>query len=752
MRFIAWSRAPSARNEETHVTQNSAADRYSRFPATMLQAIQYQKTGELQVKELPAPELKPKMIIVRTAASLISAGTERTSVSTAQASTLQKIRTRPDLVRQVIDMARREGWWNTYEKVRTKLDSYKALGYAAAGEVVASLCDEFRPGDRVACAGGGYASHAEVIAVPRNLATKIPDGVSYDEAACTTLGAIALQGVRQARVSLGESVAVIGLGLLGQLTVQLLKASGCRVIGLDINEGLFALAREFGADSVAISGGEALPAIESFSRGIGVDAVIITAGTSSNAPMELAIKAARKRGRVVVVGAIGMNVPREGFYEKELDITIACSYGPGRYDPNYEEEGIDYPVGYVRWTEGRNMEAVLDLMASRRLNIGRMITHRIPIAEASRAYDLITGKIQEPYIGIVLTYPDRGGEAMKRVIRLASTPDRAPGSVGLGFIGAGSFAQSYLIPPAKNAGARMVAVMTSTSVNARSVAEKFGFAEASTDADSILSHSGIDALFIASRHDTHGDYVARALEAGKQVFVEKPLAINRQELARIDMIARNGNDRLMVGFNRRFSEPVRAVRRLYERVDEPLVMTYRVNAGFIPPEHWIQMESQGGRIIGEGCHFIDTMQYLTGGSRPISVYAAAIGSGNTRGRNADSVSITLRFSDGSVGTLLYLANGDASIPKEYLEVFGGGTTAIMENFRKVTTARGRKLNTVSFNGDKGHAEEVRLTLDAIRTGGPMPIDYQSLYDTTLATVAAVESLESGEVVWVERGE
>ncbi len=715
----------------------------------MLQAIQYQKTGELQVKELPAPELKPKMIIVRTAASLISAGTERTSVSTAQASTLQKIRTRPDLVKQVIDMARKEGWWNTYEKVRTKLDSYKALGYAASGEVVASLCDEFRPGDRVACAGGGYASHAEVIAVPRNLATKIPDGVSFDEAAFTTLGAIALQGVRQARVSLGESVAVVGLGLLGQLTVQLLKASGCRVIGLDINEGQFALAREFGADAVAISGSEAHPAIESFSRGIGVDAVIITAGTSSNAPIELAIKAARKRGRVVVVGAVGMNLPREGFYEKELDITIACSYGPGRYDPNYEEDGIDYPIGYVRWTEGRNMEAVLDLMAARRLTIEPMITHRIPIEEASRAYDLITGKIKEPYIGILLTYPNRGAAAMERVVQLTSTPIGASGTVGVGFIGAGSFAQSYLIPPAKSVGAAMVAVMTSTSVNARSVAEKFGFAEASTDADHLLSHSGINALFIASRHDTHGEYVARGLAAGKQVFVEKPLAINRAELTRIDEIATAGNDRLMVGFNRRFSEPIRSIRKLFERVGEPLVITYRVNAGFIPPEHWVQLESQGGRIIGEGCHFIDTMQYLTGGARPLNVYAAAIGSDNARGRNADSVSITLRFSDGSVGTLLYLANGDASIPKEYLEVFGGGTTAIMENFRKVITARGRKLNNLSFNGDKGHAEEVRRTLEAMRTGDPMPIDYRSLRDTTLATFAAVESLESGEVVWMD---
>lgn len=712
----------------------------------MLQAIQYQKTGELHVKELPAPELKPKMIVVRTFASLISAGTERTSVATAKASMLEKVRTRPDLVRQVIDMAKKEGVMSTLEKVRTKLDSYKALGYSAAGVVVESLCDEFAPGDRVACAGGGYASHAEVIAVPRNLAVKIPEGVSYDEAAFTTLGAIALQGVRQAKVNLGESVAVIGLGLLGQLTVQLLKAAGCRVIGLDINERQFDLAREFGADALAVSGPAAANAVESFTRGIGCDAVIITAGTSSNDPMTFAIQAARKRGRVVVVGAVGMDIPRSPFYEKELDITISCSYGPGRYDPLYEEEGQDYPVGYVRWTEGRNMEAVLDLVAARKLNVERIITHRIPITEAERAYDLVTGKIQEPYMGIVLTYPDRGAAALNRAVQVAPAAAKS-GALGVAFIGAGSFAQSYLLPPARATGARMVSVATSTAVNARSVAEKFGFEEASTDSAALLARADVDAVFIATRHDTHGRYVAAALDAGKQVFVEKPLAISRGELDALAERARNAGGRVMVGFNRRFSESLGAVKKHFASVGEPLVMTYRVNAGFIKAEHWVQAESQGGRIIGEGCHFIDCMQYLTG-ARPVSVYAAAIGSVNAAVRNADSVSITVRFSDGSVGTLVYLANGDPSVPKEYFEVFGGGSTAIMDNFRTVMLAAGRKSRTVKFNGDKGHTAEVNATLAAMKSGGPMPIAFESLYDTTLATIAAVESLETGEVVRV----
>lgn len=711
----------------------------------MLQAIQYQKTGELSVKDLPAPELKPGMVIVRTSASLISAGTERTSVETAKASMLQKARSRPDLVRQVLDMAKKEGAMATWEKVRTRLDSYKALGYSAAGVVIASSVDEFAPGDRVACAGAGYASHAEVIAVPKNLVIKVPEEVTLDEACFTTLGAIAMQGVRQAKVSLGESVAVIGLGLLGQLTVQLLKASGCRVIGLDINERQFALAREFGADAVTTSSGGAASVIESFTRGLGADAVIITASTGSNEPMELALKAARKKGRVVVVGAVGMNLPRSPFYEKELEVTIACSYGPGRYDPSYEEDGHDYPVAWVRWTERRNMESVIDLIAAGKLNVKRMISHRIPIAEAERAYDLITGKINEPYIGIVLNYPDRGEKAMLRSVKVGNGASNGSANLGIGFVGAGNFAQSFLLPNAKKSGARLVAVATSTSVNAHSVAEKFGFSEATTDASALIANKGIDAVFIATRHDTHGEFVAGALEAGKQVFVEKPLAISREELETIRGIVEAKNDRVMVGFNRRFSASVRAVKGNFAGVGEPLVMLYRVNAGFIPLESWVQAESQGGRIIGEGCHFIDTMQFLTD-ARPVSVYAAAIGSRNAQVRNADSVSITVRFSDGSVGTLLYLANGDGAISKEYLEVHGGGRSAVMDNFRQVTLARGRKTKVEKFDGDKGHAEEVHQTLAAMKNHTAMPISFQSLHDTTLVTLAAMESLATGNAV------
>lgn len=712
----------------------------------MLQAVQHQNSGELVVKELPAPELRPKMILVRVAASLISAGTERTSVAGAQASLLGRARANPDQVKQVWEMVKKDGVRGTLEKVRGKLDSYKSLGYSAAGVVIASSCDEFAPGDRVACGGQGIASHAEVIAVPRNLAVKIPEGVEFDEAAFTTLGSIAMQGVRQARLSLGESVAVVGLGLLGQLTVQLLKSSGCRVVGLDINDGALELAKTFGADLTVKSGSAALGAVESFTRGVGCDAVILTAGTSSNEPMEFAIKAARKRGRIVVVGAVGMDLPRSPFYEKELDVTISCSYGPGRYDPQYEEEGVDYPVGFVRWTERRNMESVLDLVAEKKLAVGKMITHRFPITEAPRAYDIVTGKVNESSLGIILTYPDRP-ESMTRTVSIAQGSAKAKETLGIGFVGAGNFAQGSLLPPLRSLPVSFRSVMTSTPVNARSVAERFGFAEATSDVESMLRNKEIDGLFIASRHDSHAAYVLGGLRAGKQVFVEKPLAVTREELAEIDEAAQT-NDRVMVGFNRRFSAPVVAMREHFSSVVEPIAMVYRVNAGFVPPENWVQNDANGGRIIGEGCHFIDTMQYLCN-SLPVSVHAVALGSTNARARNADNVAITLRFANGSIGTVLYLAGGDPSVPKEYFEAHGGGRSAIMDNFKTLTVAAGKKSSVRKFNGEKGHPEEMKATVEAMRKAGPMPISYESLRATTLATFGALDSLETGLPVEIE---
>ena len=710
----------------------------------MYQVIQHQKTGDIEVANLPAPTLRPGWIVVRTAASLISAGTERASVEKSKASLLERARKQPDDVRQVLDMAKKEGVVNTVRKVMNKLDSYRSLGYSAAGVVVESACDEFAPGDRVACAGAGYAVHAEIISVPKNLAVRIPGPVTFEEASFTTLGAIALQGVRQADPRLGESVAVIGLGLLGQITVALLKANGCRVIGLDIDESQFELARSFGADQVAGSDGTGVDAVASFTRGLGADAVIITAATGSNGPMESAIRMARKKGRVVVVGAVGMDIPRSPFYEKELEITISCSYGPGRYDPSYEEEGNDYPPGYVRWTENRNMEAILDLIAAGSLDVKKIITHRFDVTEAAAAYDLVTGATKEPFIGIVLTYPESGNDT-GRLVPVGESSGRGNQGVRLGFIGAGSFAQGYLLPHLEKLEVDRVAAVTATPANAKSAAEKFGFALAGTDAVEVIESPETNALFIATQHDTHGDYVARGLERGKQVFVEKPLAISEEELQRIEELGATGKDRLMVGFNRRFSQSFEAIREHMRPVGEPLVLLYRVNAGHIPASHWVQRPEQGGRIIGEGCHFADTFASLVEAS-PVRVYASAISSQNREVRNADSVSITIDYADGSVGTILYLANGAKGMAKEYCEVFGGGRSAIMNDFREVTLYSGTKRTTKKFDGTKGHREEVVATIEAMRSGSSMPIPFRSLVETTRVTFAALESLATGQPI------
>jgi len=719
----------------------------------LLQITQYQKTGEISVDELPAPKLRPGSVLVRNVFSLISAGTERTSVETAQASMLQKARSRPDLVRQVLDNFNREGLLSTYKKVRERLDNFKELGYSCAGVVVESAVDDFKVGDRVACAGVGYASHAEIVSVPRNLVVKVPDEVGFDEAAFTTVCAIAMQGVRQADVRVGEQVAVIGLGLIGLITVQLLKASGCRVIGMDIAPRNFDLALTLGCDRCAISNHGAALEVQSFTRGYGADAVVITAATTSNEPVELAIQCARKRGTVVAVGGVGMNIPRSPFYEKEINFRMSCSYGPGRYDPDYEEGGQDYPLGFVRWTENRNMEAALDMMAQRKLNVVALITHRVQVEESLRAYDIITGKVQESYLGILIQYPDTSdSSALSRRIELRTSERTAPGRRAvLGFIGAGNFTQSVLLPPLMKLAPRLRGLATTKPVNARKTAEKYKFEFCTTDAPAIINDQDVNLVFVTSRHDSHARYVAEALRAGKSVFVEKPLALNNEELETIlDAYAeaeRAANaPLLMVGYNRRFSEPVRAIQRLFAGRTEPLAMHYRVNAGFTPSTHWMQHPDQGGRFIGEGGHFVDVMQFVCG-ALPSSVYAVAPTDGARRYNN-DNILLTISFADGSVGTIHYLANGAEAVDKEYLEVFGDSKIARMWNFRKLECAVGRKKSSTSFSGDKGHAAEMKALLDGFESGASSPISIESLAATSRVTFAAMESLRSNSVVLV----
>ena len=706
----------------------------------MLQVIQHQKSGEIIVEELPAPECLNEGILVRTEYSLISAGTERTSVTNAKSSLIQRAKRQPDQVKLVMDFIKKEGVMATAKRVLSTLASYKTMGYSIAGEVIESRCDEFAVGDLVACGGAGYAVHAEVITVPKNLAVKIPENVSLQDACYTTLGSIALQGIRQADLRLGENVAVIGLGLLGQLTVQMLKASGCRVVGMDINEGLFEKAKEYGCDVCYPSSKDYIKDVKAFTRGIGCDAVILTASTDSNEPVELALQLARKKGKVVVVGAVGMNIPRSPFYEKEIDLKISCSYGPGRYDRNYEELGHDYPAAYVRWTENRNMQAFLDLIASGNIDVESMTTHTMEIDKAAKAYDIITGKVQENFLGILLHYPERK-DYLKRTVKIKEY--EAKSEVKLAFLGAGSFAQNYLIPPLKQANVDFTAVSTATAVNAQTAAKKHGFAYSSTDSSELINHKDTNAVFCATLHDTHGKYVIESVEAGKPVFVEKPLAISREELEKISEAVEKHNGRVMTGFNRRFSKSFETIKSFFEGRSEPMNISYRVNAGQLPGTHWVYDKAQGsGRVIGEACHFIDCMAYLAK-SLPVKVYAETISGKDPDVFRGDNIAITIKFADGSMGILNYLNTSDSSVPKELCEVSCGGSTAIMDNFTTVSLYKNGKVKKHTFDGKKGHDEEVLATIEAIKNGKEMPISFKELKAVTEATFAANESIKTG---------
>lgn len=719
----------------------------------MLQVIQYQKSGEISIENLPAPQLKRGGILVRNHFSLISAGTERSSVTTAQASLIGKARSRPDLVRQVMNNVKREGLLATIEKVQNRLDNFKELGYSCAGVVAESATEEFKVGDRVACGGVGYASHAEYVFVPGNLAVLVPEQVSLGEAAYSTVASIAMQGVRRADLRVGERVVVLGLGLIGLLTVQLLKASGCFVIGLDVSDRNFELARALGCDECAISDHASISRVEDFTNGYGSDAVLITAATTSNEPVEFAMQYARKRSKVVVVGTVGMDIPRNPFYEKELDFRISCSYGPGRYDPEYEEGGNDYPIGYVRWTEKRNMGSVLDLMAAGKLDVRTLTTHTFDIGQSLDAYDIVTGKTRAYHIGILIQYPEGTEPAneIRRRVQFSAARSAPAGQPVLGFIGAGNHTQSYLIPPLMKLSATLETVVTSKPVNAMSVAKKFGFRAFATDAKEVLSDPNINLVFVNTRHDSHGRYVLDTLRAGKGIFVEKPLTIEPNELEEIatlyEAASRQGSAPfVMVGYNRRFSDAMQTVKEFMSKTNEPLVMTYRVNAGFLPASSWYQGSEQGGRIIGEGCHFVDTMQFLSG-SLPVSVFATAPADSNNRYNN-DNVSVEIAFADGSVGHILYVANGASSMPKEYFEVFGGGRSATMDNFKTVTLYDGGRKRSQSFSGDKGHASEMKAVFDGIHRG-ESPIPFFSLVATSRATFSILDSLRSRARVDIE---
>lgn len=730
----------------------------------MKQVLQHASTGEIAVAEVPAPQLLPGCVLVRVAASVVSAGTERASAEFAGKNLLQKAQARPDLVRDVISKIQRDGIFAAIQTVRNRLDQPQAPGYSSAGTVIASGegVTDLQPGDRVACAGAGFAVHAEVACVPRLLVARLPAGdssgkeVSFEEAAFATVGAVALHGIRTAEVKLGDLVAVIGLGLLGQLTVQLLKAAGCRVLGMDVDSSRAELARHLGGDVVAVSAAEFRDLCVEHSRGAGVDSVLITAETDSSDPVNLAGAIARDRAIVVAVGTVGLDLERKAYYEKELDFRIPRSYGPGRYDTAYEQKGRDYPIGYVRWTETRNMDAFVQLLAARKITIGPLITHRFPIEHVRDAYDLITGKRSEPFLGIVIQYSDAAD--LERTLELvprtpAGSPLRAD-SISVGLLGAGVFAGT-IVPALKAADAVLAGVCAATGAHAQHAAKKFGFRYCTTDEGQIIGDASINAVVVATRNHLHARQVLAALAAGKHVFCEKPLCLSEEELRSIvRAYLQNENAsgrplRLMVGFNRRFAPMVVQMKSFLEQISEPLALHYRVNAGYLAPDHWVNdRELGGGRILGEVCHFVDLLMFLAG-SQVAEVEARSVGS---CGRySGDNVLASIRFRNGSAGTISYLANGDRSFSKERLEVFGGGAAAVLEDFRSLELVHnGRKRAIHSrWRQDKGHRGEWAAFSQSIRQGENAPIPFDQLVCSTLATLKIDQAVATGERLLVD---
>jgi polar amino acid transport system substrate-binding protein len=706
----------------------------------MKQVLQNRKTGRPFVGEVPVPALQRGRVLVRTVASLISAGTERMAVEMVSKGLVNEARQRPDLVKAVVSKVKSEGLLNTFASVRDKMEASTTLGYSAAGIVTAVAEDisEFQVGDRVACAGVGFASHAEVLSVPRNLCVQLPRDVTFDEGAFGTLGAIALQGVRLAAPGLGESIVVIGLGLVGQLTVQLLKANGCRVFGLDLDSRRVTLATELGADAATVSNDDAQKEIDAWTRGRGADAVLITAATDSNQPVELAAKVSRLKGRVVVVGMTGLEIPRQPFYMRELSLMISMSYGPGRYDPNYEERGNDYPFAYVRWTEKRNIEAFLELINSGNIRLDKLISHKFPIDQAERAYQLISGDVSEPYLGVVLNY-DPDSKIPTRVALEASKSGN-DSTISLGVIGAGGYVPAMLLPHFKGAGVNFKSIATASGVSAHDVGKRFGFQYAVSKAEEILNDPDVNLVIVGTRHDLHAELATKALFANKHVFVEKPLALNDEELERVLNAASGSAGMLIVGFNRRFSPLAVQARNFFAGRISPLSITYRVNAGRLPKEHWLQDEQQGGgRIIGEVCHFIDVLTYLIGAT-PISVFAEAVSATSDKVVNADSVFITLKFEDGSNGTIAYLAEGDRGLAKERVEVFGEGRTFVLDDYRSAAMYRDGREKQVSLKAqDKGQRDQVKAVCAAVQSGTP-PISLDELASTTRTTFRILDSL------------
>jgi len=713
----------------------------------MKQLVQTLKNGEILTIEVPPPVLGKGMILIKNYYSLISPGTEGRTVRVAQKSLIGKAKERPQQVRQVIDSLKKQGPVQTYKTVMSRLDAYSPLGYSSAGRVieVASDIKGFTVGDPVACGGGGYANHAEIVAVPSNLCVKLKTDADMKRAAYNTLGAIALQGVRQADLKIGETCAVIGLGLIGQLTSLILRAGGIKVIGIDVDSRMVEIARQrclyLGLERTEPS---LLDEIGTFTQGIGVDAVIITAATHSLDPINLAGTIARKKGRVVIVGDVLTGFEREPYYKKELELRMSCSYGPGRYDMAYEEKGIDYPVGYVRWTEKRNMEAFQELVHSGKISIDYLTTHIFDLDDAPKAYDLILDK-KEPFLGILIKYNVADAELTPKIETGIQSPQ---GRVNIAFIGAGNYAQGFLLPNIhKSKDIALKGVMDSSGAVAKKVAEKYGFDFCTSDEKEIFENPEINTVFIASRHDSHADYVLKGLRNGKNVAVEKPLCLSESKLAEIkeSFVQAQGFSPapiLLVGFNRRYA-PLTKI--LKERLGVgPMAMIYRVNAGRIPADSWIQdKDVGGGRIIGEVCHFVDYLTFMNG-SFPESVFAVAMADVSNL---EDTLNISMKFKNGSIGAISYLANGSKTFFKEHIEIYKDGITGTIRDFKELRIyERGKKLKKKLWSRDKGQRNMIRTFLDSIKSGKPSPISFEELYTVTLTTFKIIESIRKNSPI------
>lgn len=701
----------------------------------MKQVLQSLANGETSLEDVPCPKTKVGNVLIRTSKTLVSVGTERMLVDFGKAGLIEKARSQPDKVKMVLDKVKTDGLMATYETVRSKLDQPLPLGYCNVGKVLDGSDSGFEVGTRVVSNG----NHAEVVRVPKNLVAAIPDGVDDESASFTVLGAIAMQGIRLIRPTIGETVVVTGLGLIGLLAVQILKANGCRVLGIDFDSAKCELAKQFGAEVVDLSKGEdALVVAEAFSRGRGVDAVLITASSKSNDIMHQAATMCRKRGRIVLVGVVGLELSRADFYEKEITFQVSCSYGPGRYDEEYEDKGRDYPFAFVRWTEQRNFEAILDLMSSGAINVKPLVSHRFSIDDAKAAYEKLDDRSS---LGIVLDYNEsNGSELTKSTVVLDEQKSFSASKGNVAFVGGGNYASRVLIPAFREAGANLTTIVTSGGISAVHHGKKNGFVNASTDIEQALDvHT--DTVVIATQHNLHASQAIAALEKGKHVFVEKPLALNHSEIDAIEAAQKTANTIVMVGYNRRFAPQIQKMKELLDKKAAPKTFIMTMNAGEIPKEHWTQDPSVGGgRIIGEACHYIDLMRFLAG-SKITSFNAVKMGDNDYVEVTEDKAIITLTFEDGSVGSIHYFANGGKAFPKERVEVFCDDAALQLDNFRKLTGFGWKGFSKMNlWSQDKGQVNCSKAFIGAVQQGGASPIPLTEILEVARISVDIAEQL------------